>query len=72
MKEGREDYVDARDRVQWLPAFVFLTSGDKNEDDLTKHDILVECNFVEPEADCLARLRESGAGIRPVPETDGT
>ena len=49
MKEGREDYVDARDRVQWLPAFVFLTSGDKNEDDLTKHDILVECNFVEPE-----------------------
>ena len=47
--EDREGYVDARDRVQWLPAFVFLTSGDKGEDDLTKHDILVECNFVEPE-----------------------
>ena len=49
MNEDREGYVDARDRVQWLPAFVFLTSGDKGEDDLTKHDILVECNFVEPE-----------------------
>ena len=49
MKEDREGYVDARDRVQWVPAFVFLTSGDKNEDDLTKHDIMVECNFVEPE-----------------------
>ena len=49
MKEDREGYVDARDRVQWLPAFVFLSSGGQSEDDLTKHDILVECNFVEPE-----------------------
>ena len=49
MKEDRERYVDARDRVQWLPAFVFLASRDKNQDELTKHDILVECNFVEPE-----------------------
>lgn len=49
MKEDHEAYVDARDRVQWLPAFVFIASGDNREDALTKHDILVECNFVEPE-----------------------
>ena len=49
MKEERAEYVGARDRVQWMPAFVFFTSGDKSEDERIKHDILVECNFVEPE-----------------------
>ena len=49
MKEDRASYVDARDRVQWLPAYVFIASGDNCQDDLIKHDILVECNFVDPE-----------------------
>ena len=49
MEVDGEGYVGARDRVQWLPAFAFLSSGDKSEDDLAKHDILVECNFVDPE-----------------------
>ena len=49
MKQGRDCYVDARDRVQWLPAFVFIASGDKLENERIKHDILVECNFVDPE-----------------------
>ena len=42
MKEERAEYVGARDRVQWMPAFVFFTSGDKSEDERIKHDILVE------------------------------
>ena len=49
MKQGRDGYADARGRVQWLPALVFIGSGDKLEDERIKHDILVECNFVEPE-----------------------
>ena len=49
MKEERAGYVDARDRVQWLPAYVYTASGDQKHDELVKHDILVECNFVEPE-----------------------
>ena len=48
-KDDCPDYVDARDSVQWLPAYIFIASGDKSQDDLAKHDILVECNFVEPE-----------------------
>ena len=49
MKDDRAGYVDARDRVQWLPAYVYTASGDQEHDELVKHDILVECNFVEPE-----------------------
>ena len=49
MKEDRASYVDARDRIQWLPAYVFIASEDKRQDDPIKHDILVECNFVDPE-----------------------
>ena len=59
MEEDREDYVDARDRVQWLTRVRLPRRAEtRSEDDLTKHDILVECNFVEPEQICLAGLRE--------------
>ena len=47
MKENRAGYADARDRVQWLPAYVYTASGDQKRDELVKHDILVECNFVD-------------------------
>lgn len=43
------DYVAARARIKWLPAYVYVSSGDLEEDTRIKHDILVECNFVEPE-----------------------
>ncbi len=49
MVVDRGDYVDARDRVQWLPAYVFVPTGDAQEDARVKHDILVECNFADPE-----------------------
>ena len=49
MKENRPSYVEARARVQWLPAYVFLAGGDSKQDISIKHDILVECNFVDPE-----------------------
>ncbi len=49
MAVDREDYLDARQRVQWLPAYVFIPTGDEEEDGHVKHDILVECNFVDPE-----------------------
>lgn len=48
-KVDKEEYIEARERVQWLPAYVFLSTGDPAKDQLTKHDILVECNFVDPE-----------------------
>ena len=44
-----EDYVKARQTAQWIPAYVYLSSGDGQKDEETKHDILVECNFVEAE-----------------------
>ena len=44
-----EAYANARETAQWIPAYVYLSSGDAEEDSRTKHDILVECNFVEPE-----------------------
>ncbi len=44
-----EAYVNARETAQWIPAYVYLSSGDAEEDGRTKHDILVECNFVEAE-----------------------
>ena len=49
MMEDRPTYVDARERVQWLPAYVFTASGDNTYDATIKHNILVECNFVDPE-----------------------
>lgn len=49
MKTEREDYKEARTRLQWIPAYVFISSGDMVEDLRIKHDILVECNFAEPE-----------------------
>ena len=49
MMTEREDYKEARVRLQWIPAYVFISSGDPVEDQRIKHDILVECNFVESE-----------------------
>ena len=49
MKKDCERYIEARDRVQWLPAYVFIASGDESHDKLVMRDILVECNFVDPE-----------------------
>ena len=49
MAVDSREYIDARERVQWLPAYVFMSTGDTDEDDKVKHDILVECNFVNPE-----------------------
>jgi len=49
IKVDREGYVDVRQRVQWLPAYVFMPTGDAQEDERVKHDILVESNFVDPE-----------------------
>jgi hypothetical protein len=49
MKTEREDYKEARPRLQWVPAYVFVSSGDMAEDLRIMHDILVECNFVDPE-----------------------
>jgi hypothetical protein len=48
-KVDKEEYIEARERIQWLPAYVFLSTGDPTEDKLIRHDILVECNFVDPE-----------------------
>ena len=31
------------------PPYVFIASGDNKEDAANKHDILVECNFVDAE-----------------------
>ena len=49
MKENREGYADARHRVKWLPAYVLVSGEDEEQDTAVKHDILVECNFVDPE-----------------------
>ena len=49
IKQDRQGYAAARDRVQWIPAYVFIASGDNKEDAANKHDILVECNFVDAE-----------------------
>jgi hypothetical protein len=49
MKVDKDEYIEARERTQWLPAYIFQSTGDREEDQLTKHDILVECNFVNPE-----------------------
>ena len=46
MAVDSEEYIKARERVQWLPAYVFMPTGDDQEDARVKHDILVECNFV--------------------------
>jgi hypothetical protein len=43
------DHADARQKAQWLPAYVYLQSSKKKEDEQVKLDILVECNFVNPE-----------------------
>ena len=45
----RPEYVGVRATAQWIPAYVYLSSGDTQKDVQTKHDILVECNFVDPE-----------------------
>ena len=37
------------DRVHQIPSYVFIASGDNKEDAAYKHDILVECNFVDAE-----------------------
>ena len=49
MAVDSEEYISARERIQWLPAYVFVPTGDAEEDSKVKHDILVECNFVNPE-----------------------
>lgn len=49
MKEDKEEYIKARERVKWLPAYIFHSTGNPAEDQLIKHDILVECNFVDAE-----------------------
>ena len=42
-------YEDSREDAKWLPAYVYLPSGDEEVDLQVKLDILVECNFVSPE-----------------------
>ena len=49
MTVDQEECLEARERVQWLPAYVFMPTGNVKEDNRVKHDILVECNFVESE-----------------------
>ena len=49
MTVEHEDYIKVRQTAQWIPAYVYLGSGNDQEDALIKHDILVECNFVNPE-----------------------
>ena len=44
-----DGYAEARETAQWLPAYVYLPSGSTQEDEQVKLDILVECNFVNPE-----------------------
>ena len=44
-----DDYVEARKTAQWLPVYVYLPSDNSEEDQQVKLDILVECNFVNPE-----------------------
>ena len=44
-----DGYIEAREMAQWLPAYVYLPSGSEQEDERVKLDILVECNFVNPE-----------------------
>ena len=44
-----DGYDEARQTAQWLPAYVYLPSGNTQEDEQVKLDILVECNFVNPE-----------------------
>ena len=44
-----DDHADARQTAQWLPAYVYLPSDKPQEDEQAKLDILVECNFVNPE-----------------------
>ena len=42
-------YEDSRADAKWLPAYVYLPIGDDQVDRQVKLDILVECNFVNPE-----------------------
>lgn len=49
MRADTGDYIEARGRVQWLPAYIFSSTGNAAEDQSIKHDILVECNFVDAE-----------------------
>ena len=49
MTVEREEYAAVRNLAQWVPAYVYLSSGDTQKDVQTRHDILVECNFVDPE-----------------------
>ncbi len=44
-----DGYADARQTAQSLPAYVYLPSGNTQEDEQVKLNILVECNFVNPE-----------------------
>ena len=46
---ANDGYYEARQTAQWLPAYVYLPSGDSQEDEQVKLDILVECNFVNAE-----------------------
>lgn len=43
------EYIGARPRVAWVPAYVLMSTGDVSADQAVKHDILTECNFVEAE-----------------------
>lgn len=49
LRVDTDDYIEARGRVQWLPAYIFSSTGNAAEDQSIKHDILVECNFVDAE-----------------------
>lgn len=42
-----EKYRDSRNNCQWLPAYIFETSGDPAHDEETQHKILTELNFIE-------------------------
>lgn len=40
-------FAKARPQAQWMPAFVYLPSGDPQRDDQVKHSVLTELNFKE-------------------------
>jgi len=42
-----QKFAEARTRAQWLPAEVYLPSGDPTIDQQVKHCVLTEMNFVE-------------------------
>ena len=40
-------FVSVRDRVKWIPAYIYSPSGDPEYDNKVKHNVLTELNFKE-------------------------